>query len=301
MNPSIYGMTIKDESISKKYNIADLPLYLNKEDLMDLPHNRTVPHWNKDLETIFMLKGSMKVIANGVSHTINEREICIIQPGCVHFIEKIPDQTCVYYCGIFNESLFAASEGIIKKYITPIFHSMEPGIEIVSVTDPENEELIRIFTDIHSYLIAKPVAYDLIVIARFYEYLALLCRMMKHSMPIVSTSKKSGESLKNMITYIHENFYMHISTEQLCEVGITSRNQCFRLFKEYTGETPANYILKYRLNMARTMLLNSDLSISHIAITCGFSQQSHFTHHFANHFGITPLQFRKSIAKSEEE
>jgi AraC-like DNA-binding protein len=68
-----------------------------------------------------------------------------------------------------------------------------------------------------------------------------------------------------------------------------------REFKHSAGVTPHYYLVRRRVERAQELLAGSDLSLSEIAFTTGFSDQSHFTRHFRHMIGMTPGQFRRSL------
>ncbi len=74
-------------------------------------------------------------------------------------------------------------------------------------------------------------------------------------------------------------------------VGISER-QLLRLFKRHVGHSPSGYQLRHRLNQARALLLQTDLSITEIAEACGFQSLSHFSTVYRQHFGHTPSHTR---------
>jgi AraC family transcriptional regulator len=66
-----------------------------------------------------------------------------------------------------------------------------------------------------------------------------------------------------------------------------------RLFKQSTGHSPYQFVIKCRVERARELLLNSDLSIAQITYTVGFANQSHLTNHFKRMLGVTPKMVRQ--------
>jgi len=68
-----------------------------------------------------------------------------------------------------------------------------------------------------------------------------------------------------------------------------------RAFKKTTGVTPYRYVLQRRLDRAQSMIVNTDLSISQIAHSCGFSSQSHLTDVFRAKVGMPPGALRRSL------
>ncbi len=66
-------------------------------------------------------------------------------------------------------------------------------------------------------------------------------------------------------------------------------------FKKKTGFTIGEYQLIARLKKATSLLLNTKMQMTEIALECGFYDAAHFNRHYTAQYGITPLQFRKKI------
>lgn len=67
-----------------------------------------------------------------------------------------------------------------------------------------------------------------------------------------------------------------------------------RLFKEHLGTSPRQYIIDMRLQIAKQLLSEGQLSIAKISERCGFSNQYHFSRLFKQHTGLTPSEYRKA-------
>lgn len=74
-----------------------------------------------------------------------------------------------------------------------------------------------------------------------------------------------------------------------------SRSHFSRAFKKNTGVSPRDWFLHIRLEKARRLLTESDLSISRISLDCGFADQSHFTRVFTRNMGVTPFSWRRAL------
>ena len=73
-----------------------------------------------------------------------------------------------------------------------------------------------------------------------------------------------------------------------------SYSQLTRIFKKYMGCTITHYINSVKMNYAKELLSNTDLSLTQITEELNFESSSHFHYLFKQHFGITPLGFRKN-------
>lgn len=100
------------------------------------------------------------------------------------------------------------------------------------------------------------------------------------------------ERLQTVLNHIHEHLSDNLSAGFLAELAHVSLAHFRRLFTEATGEPPNRYVMAARLEQARTLLTQTSLPISQIALDCGFSSQSHLTASFRVAHGATPATFR---------
>ncbi len=67
-----------------------------------------------------------------------------------------------------------------------------------------------------------------------------------------------------------------------------SRRQLERLFRRHLGQSPARFYLQLRLNRARLLLHQTDISVIDVALACGFVSASHFSKCYRQTYGRTP-------------
>jgi AraC family transcriptional regulator, glycine betaine-responsive activator len=75
------------------------------------------------------------------------------------------------------------------------------------------------------------------------------------------------------------------------QAGLSTR-QLERLFRRYLDRSPKRYYLELRLKKARSLLLQTDMSVINVALACGFSSPSHFSKCYRNFYGRTPYRER---------
>jgi AraC family transcriptional regulator len=98
--------------------------------------------------------------------------------------------------------------------------------------------------------------------------------------------------LRQVTEYIHQHSAQNPSLMIMAEIVQMSPYYFSRLFKQSTGLTPHQYLLKCRTDQAKQLLKTTKLSIADIANQVGFVDQSHLNRHFKRHFGISPSQIR---------
>lgn len=296
MNHTILGMNIlADYAIDMDYNIANLPIYVKEEKLSDFPGNQNLLHWNDGLEILYVSEGTMRIVSDGEKIIVSDGNICFINPGCVHSFESINDADCKYTCYIIEMSAFVVDNDIIQQYLNHLFHSFYPGIHVLDPNNGENIQILNLLQQILLTATEKRPSYELHTVGLFHILIAELFNTYQNTLKAkVKHNVKLTESMKLMLSFIHNNYSHNIRIEELCKAGNVSRGQCFALFKKCTDETPSKFILKCRLAIARNLLSNTDMPIAQIATQCGFTHQSHLTSHFSDYYGITPHNYRKT-------
>ena len=71
------------------------------------------------------------------------------------------------------------------------------------------------------------------------------------------------------------------------------------LFKQYEGISFSDFVMREKINLAKSLLIYSQESYGQISATLGFSSQSHMGKHFKKLTGMTPIQFRQRYSKTE--
>jgi transcriptional regulator GlxA family with amidase domain len=85
-----------------------------------------------------------------------------------------------------------------------------------------------------------------------------------------------------------------ISPSELARSVNMSTRQLERLFRRYLNRSPKRYYMELRLEKARNLLLQTDMSVINVALACGFTSPSHFSKCYRAHFNRTPYRERGS-------
>jgi AraC family transcriptional regulator len=98
-------------------------------------------------------------------------------------------------------------------------------------------------------------------------------------------------TLRSVVSYMHDHIDRHIALDELSNVARVSRFQFIRLFRASTGLTPMKYLESCRIEFARKLIRETNMSMAEIALTVGFVDQSHFVKRFRQNAGCTPGQY----------
>jgi AraC-like DNA-binding protein len=116
------------------------------------------------------------------------------------------------------------------------------------------------------------------------------------------TDKMANQKEKNLAIhstkeFINKNFAT-VTLETAAENASMSYSHFSRVFKETYKMTFSKYITRLRIEKSLSLLPNTELSITDIAMECGFSNLSHYVKCFKEEKGITPNKFRTSVLEN---
>jgi AraC family transcriptional regulator len=106
------------------------------------------------------------------------------------------------------------------------------------------------------------------------------------------TGGLAGRKLRAVMDFIGDNYERDLTLSELAGVAGMSTFHFAREFKRTTGTTPHQYLIKFRVERAKSLLAESRLPLVEVGFRSGFSHQSHFSRLFRRLTGTTPLSYR---------
>lgn len=122
----------------------------------------------------------------------------------------------------------------------------------------------------------------------------LLCYMCEISLDKSNSYLKQPQWVMTTTKYIFDHFNEDISVTYLALLSNYSKTHFIRLFKKYTGLSPYDYILNYRMSYAKHLLKTTAYTLEEICEKVHFSNPSRFISKFKEQTLQTPTEFRKS-------
>lgn len=105
----------------------------------------------------------------------------------------------------------------------------------------------------------------------------------------------SGRRLKDVLSYIEDNLNQSISLGDIAAVAGLSVSHFKSLFREALGVPTHQYLIRRRVERAKTLLGQGKLTISQIAFETGFAHQSHLARHMRRLLGVSPKTLRETL------
>jgi AraC family transcriptional regulator len=97
--------------------------------------------------------------------------------------------------------------------------------------------------------------------------------------------------------YLEANFLRQVSLAEIASAAGVHRVHLSREFRRYFSTTVGEFLRRKRIEHACQMVSATDTSLAEIAMTCGFSDQSHFSATFRRQIGLTPARYRQTARR----
>ena len=238
-----------------------------------------IAHYHKEIEIFFVEKGSITVFSGSGKREITEGNFCILMPYEIHdFKTAIPNKLCL---AKINPETYTENFDYEKLHLaSPI---ITPEAEIYSELKCSFDAMIDEYTQ-------KAPGYEYAI--KHHQNSILLTIFRK--MHLYEEDVTKDISLLNAInSFLEENYDKKIELEELSKVCHLSKYYFAHKIKDVTGMSFINYVTAFRLEKAIIFLKETDISITDIALKCGFGTLRSFNRCFFTAFNTTPLKYRK--------
>ncbi len=121
----------------------------------------------------------------------------------------------------------------------------------------------------------------------------ILCVVARACLDRTSPAQTGLASLARALGHMEAAYSSKLTVGELARMACLSESSFNRLFRRVMGESPAEYLLRLRIDKASRQLVATDDTIERVAHACGFHDTSHFSRFFKRIVGQPPSDFRR--------
>ena len=309
-NPRLSAMIIGDNLLETvEYNEATTPIKAAISHLSDYPSRRMPCHWHKELECIVVLEGALNYYVNDRTYPLHPGEGLIVNTNRLHLCGPLSDpdtmsqspssaaneeDNCAYAVLLLQPDSLRFNRKMEEKYINPLLFDVNSEVFYLNGTKEWHQSVINEILSILRSVINKTPCFELTCQSRFFSLWSTLYEhtIAENGYDYSETDPMSP--LKKMMSYIHNHFQEKITLQDIAGAGIMCQSKCCRLFRENLRQSPIEYLQNYRIQNGIYLLEHTDMSITEIALECGFHGASYFTETFRKINGVSPREYRCS-------
>ncbi len=246
------------------------------------------PHWHKEFEIMRIISGEFDIYLNNIHYHLKTGDIIFI--NCKYLHRGTP-HNCEYETILCDLDMMTKKNyKIYSLYMDPIISSHSA---ISPMLYPQDTEIYNKVLELFSHLRNQSPFYELATMSALFDIFEALYRNNK--IEKITTPKKSfiqANTIAQLIRWIDNNHTEHITLKSLAEKTDMTPNYLCKIFKEYTGKTPTEYINTARIENACREIRQGTKSITQIALDNGFNDISYFCKVFKKYKGISAKKYK---------
>lgn len=262
-------------------------------------HDRTWemrPNCHDHFEMVYVKKGNIIYKVNNTEVPLNQYDLILIKPNQTHLVTVRSQEVCEFFVLRFS---FEAAKGGEGETLTRFmdFINVEEESSFIRLRLTRKNDFTSIFDKIAREQRNAQLWSHLQINVLMMELFILLSRSVREGwdQSIKDRYLKMKELLRTAKTYIDVNYNKNITLSDISSYIFFSESYFAHSFKQEYGISPKSYILKARIDASKELLENSNMNISDIALSVGFSGQQRFNDIFKKFEHITPLKYRKNM------
>ncbi len=247
----------------------------------------------------YVMSGNVKVLTESNTLLLKENTLIILAPNSAHDLQ-LDNSTSIVICllirtDIFNERFFKRikSNTLLTTFFQNSLLTNGPGYLLFTIppTPGFHSSVRAIFAEYYSF---KPYATELCISSLETMFLHLLRTSTSEEYQNIRSEEKSNaiHAIPAILDEIHYELQT-ITLEGLAIKYHYDPSYLGRLIHRTTGMTYQEIINTHRVEVAKELLVTSDLSMQQIAESIGFQTASGFSKAFKKSVSVSPLRFRK--------
>jgi len=251
-------------------------------------------HWHEHLQFYYFISGSAFLDCGNRTFTAVQGDVVIINSCEPHFMESLSDDLSFYIVRIDLPFLFSSQADLCQtKFLVPLSQNRITFCNLIRGDIRVSDCISGMITEFMSGVLG----YELAVKSGIYRLIVLLLR--GHIGKILSGRDFTcrQESLKRfdrVLDHIGSHYEERITAGTMAQMAHVTLCYFCRVFRQITGRTMTEYVNAIRLEKSAEYLEQSALSVTEIALRCGFDSVNYYSRLFRRTYHSSPSAFRKS-------
>lgn len=251
-------------------------------------------HWHTSVELFAVLDGRLSFFLNEEEYPLEAGELIIINSNEIHSIhapEK--NETVVLQIPLKQFEDYFTAQRFIR------FRSAARQGRDRTAKIPDNRKLAFFIEELYKVYTAREVGWEFRTMALYYNILFLMVKDYRESEAAEKEIQDSRrlDDLSKITTYMREHYTEDLKLSDLAALFGYSDAYLSRMFKKYAKVNFKSYLQEIRMAYAYRELMNTDHTISRVAMDNGFADSRAFSKEFRKRYGILPSEIKRGELK----
>lgn len=251
-------------------------------------------HYHEGYEIYYLFNGYRAMAVESKEYMLRPGDLLLLPPGLGHqswAVEDMPQNHVV----VNVETDFL--EQLLKQADVPEMPQLLNGKERV-LRLPSNQQFVldSLLYELQQELTTAQPGAPCAMRARLTLMLVFLLRNLSCEITHMSQSgHKRKNDIEQVASFIEEHYADPVTLGGMAKIFMTNPCALSRSFKRYMGVPPISYLNRVRIQAAKELIENSDLSLTQVCSRVGYESLTYFGRVFKEFTGVTPSQFRRQV------
>lgn len=278
-------MHILREAGDKMFFCAEAPLqYFNSGNLTSRDgffHQKRTLNCNV---LIFVAEGQLHITSDNVPYNVSKGEYVFLKADTEHYGHKRSEGNLSYFWLHFKT---ASPYNFFEETPPDVYSYIQP--EYAAAANPQRVNML--FRQIIDFSRRELYTDNMVR----YAVSLLLMEITQEYLDMTNGKVNVNRLIASVEEWINSNCHKQLSLAEIAEKFHYNPEYLSMLFKKETGVTITHFINKSRLNISKSLLADSRVSIKEAAFSCGFNDEKYFMRMFKKCEGMTPLEYRNAF------
>ena len=257
-------------------------------------------HWHEALEFNYVVEGQVKVSTANQTQVFHAGEGFFLNSNVLAAMDS--DADCIMDSHVFHPVFLSGHFKSVfeTKYLNPVTQNRNLDLFALRGSTEKQGQLLRKLRQLSRLQEAFDTEFQTRNLLS--EIWLLLLEEIKNAdSRVFHAPQKNQDRILTMIAFMQENYAEKLTLEQIAASAAVSTRECLRCFRTAIHQSPMDFLIEYRIRVSKKMLEGTDLSITDIALRCGFNSNSYYTKQFHRICGKTPNAYRKELKELNEQ
>ena len=252
-------------------------------------------HHHDIYEIIYIIKGNVDFFVEEKKYELTDGDMILVHPNLLHKLVFANKSECQRVIVNFT-SAYAEKFNSHDTNILNIFDLInERGMYKISFYPEKRKRLVKYFEEMEKHQFSNEFGSDLLYNINFAEFMLLINKVYMN-LPEEDLIQKNINNpyVTKIIEYINQHIDKKIQLQDIANHLSLSVSRISHIFKNVTGLSIMNYIIKKRLVLAKELLKNGE-HIKTVYLKCGFPDEASFFRYFKQEYKTTPKKYALSV------
>ena len=259
---------------------------------------RRANHWHQSVEIFLVLEGELRFYINNQSQPLSAGELIIVNSNEIHSIHAPrKNETVVLQIPLKQFEKYFTAQRFIR------FTSAARVAKDQKSKAPDNRKLAFFIEELYKVYRAREEGWEYRTMALYYNILYLMVRDYRETEAAQEEIQDSRrlDALSKITTYMREHYTEELKLSEMANLFGYSDAYLSRMFKKYAKINFKTYLQEIRMSYACRELMNTEKTVSQIALDNGFASSRAFSREFQKKYNRLPSEVRQKFNTTPKE